>query len=219
MEKNHIKMSTAILWVIFYFLVMLFYTFLDITVWRTLFSDFSVWLNLFCIVLCVVGFLQLLKRKTGFKLPSSEKITVKGFLLAIGCSLLFYLLLDCCIDTILENLFPTSEQSYQETIQALRHSPITSFLQVCIIAPIVEETLMRGFVLGGLRERYGAITALLVSSLLFSVLHFNMVQTLSAFLCGLILGLLYLKTESVECCMLAHFGYNFISYVVLFIYV
>ena len=84
-------------------------------------------------------------------------------------------------------------------------------LQVCIIAPVVEETLMRGVILGGLKNTYGSITALLVSSVLFAVLHFNMVQTLSAFMCGIVLGLLYLRTRSVFCCIIAHCGYNFIS--------
>ena len=45
-------------------------------------------------------------------------------------------------------LFPQSEQDYQETIQRLVKSPVTSLIQVCIIAPVVEEILMRGFVLG-----------------------------------------------------------------------
>lgn len=85
--------------------------------------------------------------------------------------------------------------------------------QVCIIAPVIEEILMRGFVLGLSEKSLGAIKALLVSSLLFAILHFNMVQTLSAFVCGIILGLLYLKTKSVVCCIIAHCGYNLASYI------
>ncbi len=47
-------------------------------------------------------------------------------------------------------------------------------------------------------------------------MHFNMVQTLSAMICGLILGLLYLQTDSVICCIAAHAGYNMISYFEMF---
>ena len=84
-----------------------------------------------------------------------------------------------------------------------------------MIAPIVEETLTRGFLLGGLREGYGAAGALLISSLVFALLHFNMVQTLSALVCALALGMLYLRTGSLLCCILAHCGYNTVSCIVL----
>lgn len=100
-------------------------------------------------------------------------------------------------------------------LESLIKSPLTGMIQVCVLAPIIEEILMRGVVLGGLKNSYGTVTALLISATLFALLHFNMVQTLSAFVCGMILGLLYIKTNSVFCCMIAHSGYNLISYVVM----
>ena len=74
---------------------------------------------------------------------------------------------------------------------------------------------MRGFLLNGLAINYGKLIALFVSSMLFALLHFNMVQTLSAFICGIVLGLLYLYTDSIFCCILTHVGYNLISYVTM----
>ena len=136
-------------------------------------------------------------------------------MLSIACSFLFFLLLDKGLDPIFEGMFPQSEQDYQKMIQSLIESPITSLIQVCILAPVIEEILMRGVVLGGLKNSYGAVTALLVSATFFACLHFNMVQTLSAFVCGIVLGLLYIKTNSVFCCMIAHGGYNLISYVAM----
>ena len=112
-------------------------------------------------------------------------------------------------------MFPQSEQDYQEMIQSLIKSPMTSLIQVCILAPIIEEILMRGVVLGGLKNSYGTVTALLISVMLFACLHFNMVQTLSAFVCGIVLGLLYIRTNSIFCCIIAHGGYNLISYIVM----
>lgn len=210
MTKNTLTISSAVLWSVAYFGIMLFYTFLDVAVWRTLFPQYAEWINLFVMILCGCGFLLFLAK--WYQVPVFSNITFAGLLLAAGCSVLFFLLLDHCLDPIFESIFPQSEEDYQETIQSLIHSPITSFLQVCIIAPVVEETLMRGVILGGLKNTYGSITALLVSSVLFAVLHFNMAQTLSAFMCGIVLGLLYLRTRSVFCCIIAHCGYNFISY-------
>lgn len=214
MIKHSLKINKAILWVTVYLGVMIFYTALDVIVWRNLFPQFSDWLNIITIIICVSGFIYVLKR-TGYQMEILSNITLVGILLSIGCSVLFYILLDNCLDPIFERIFPISEQNYQDTIQTLIKSPITSLLQVCIIAPIIEEILMRGFVLNGLKNTYGMVIALVVSSILFAILHFNMVQTLSALIVGIILGLLYIKTDCIFCCIIAHCGYNLLSYMVM----
>ena len=76
---------------------------------------------------------------------------------------------------------------------------------------------MRGFLLDGLRDGYGPTAALLISAVVFALLHFNAVQTLSALVCGIALGVLYLHTESILCCILAHSGYNVVSYFVMLV--
>ena len=213
MEKNPLKISNAIIWVAAYFGVMLFYTFLNVAIWRKAFPDDSDWINITVIMICAIGFICLLKSR--YEINVLSNVTLTGILLAVFCSILFFLLLDQCLDPIFESMFPQSEQDYQETIQSLIQSPVTSLLQVCIIAPIIEEILMRGFVLGGLKNSYGVVRALFLSALFFAILHFNMVQTLSAFVCGIILGLLYIKTNSIACCITAHCGYNLISYITM----
>lgn len=212
MKEYNIKMSTAFLLALAYFGVMLFYTFLDVAVWRKVFPDFSNVINIITIAACIGVFIVFLKRTTGYKIQLLSNISFLRIMLSIGCSVLFFLLLDKGLDPIFEGIFPQSEQDYQEMIQSLINSPMTSLVQVCILAPVIEEILMRGVVLGGLKNSYGTVAALLISAVLFACLHFNMVQTLSAFVCGIVLGLLYLKTNSIFCCMTAHCGYNLISY-------
>jgi len=153
MGENTLKIGNAFKWVISYFGIMLFYTFLNVAVWRKAFPKYSEWINIIVIMICVVGFISLLKRKYEINLLSN--VTPMGILLAIFCSVLFFLLLDKCLDPVFESVFPQSEQDYQETIQSLIKSPVTSLLQVCMIAPVIEEILMRGFVLGGLKNTYG----------------------------------------------------------------
>ena len=88
-------------------------------------------------------------------------------------------------------------------------------MRVCLIAPVMEETLTRGLLLGGLREAYGLPLALCLSVGVFALLHFDLTQTLSAAVCGLVLGALYLHSGSLLCCILAHAAYNFVSYLAL----
>jgi membrane protease YdiL (CAAX protease family) len=215
MNKMKLKISTAILWVAIYFGVMLLYTFFDISVWRKISLKYSYVLNIIFITGAVITYISFLCKKTGYNVRFFENITVINIFLALGCSILFYILLDKGLDPIFESLYPKSEQAYQETVQALLKSPVTSLLQVCIISPVIEEILMRGFILGGLKEAYGISLSLIISAVLFAVLHFNMVQTLSAFICGIILGILFIKTGSIFSCILAHCGYNLISFLIM----
>ena len=103
--------------------VMLFYTFLDVTVWRNVFPETAGWFNTITTIICVCGFIELLRKK-GYRVNMLANITPTGLLLAVGCSVLFYLLLDNFLDPIFESLFPVSEQNYQETIQSLRAAPV-----------------------------------------------------------------------------------------------
>ena len=215
MDKIGLKMSMAFFWIAMYFIVMLIYTFFNVAVWRKVIFKYSNWLNIIFIIASDITFIILLCNKTDYRIGIFKNVTIKNVLLAVGCSILFYLLLDKCLDPIFESLYPASEQSYMDTVQSLLKSPVTSLLQVCIIAPIVEEILMRGFILGGLRNSYGITIALLISAALFAVLHFNMVQTLSAFICGIILGILFIKTGSILSCIIAHSGYNIISFAIM----
>ncbi|OBR92688.1 MULTISPECIES: CPBP family intramembrane glutamic endopeptidase [Clostridium] len=214
-DKMKLKISMAFLWVAIYFVVMMIYTFFDIAIWRKITLKYSNCLNIVFIIACVIAFIILLCNRTGYKVKIFKNVTIINILLAVGCSVLFYFLLDKCFDPIFESLYPASEQAYENTIQSLLKTPITSLLQVCIIAPVIEEILMRGFVLGGLKDSYGNGIALLISAVLFAVLHFNMVQTISAFICGIILGILFLKTDSILSCIIAHIGYNLISFAMM----
>lgn len=211
--EGGISIGVGVLWVLIWFGSMLLYTFLDVMVWRKIIPAYEKYLNIVTIVLSIVVFLSLLSRNNNFQVDVFRNISFSGILFAIGCAILLYFLLDKGLDPVFEVIFPTSEESYQQTLQALRKAPVISLFQVCVLAPIIEEILMRGYLLDGLSINYGSIIALLVSSLLFALLHFNMVQTFSAFVCGIVLGLLYLQTGSIFCCILTHAGYNLISYI------
>lgn len=210
MSGFSISLSSSFLWTSVYLSFLFFYTFIEIAVWRKLLPKYSDAASLFTIAFCISFFLKLLK-DAGYHPNLVSGFSLSGLFFAVCCSVFLFLLLDRGLDRVFERLFPKSEQNYQEAVSRLTNSPITSMIRLCLFAPFIEEHLMRGFLLGGLEPRYGTACALLISSFLFAFLHFNMVQGLSAFLCGIVLGLLYLKTGSILCCIIAHSGYNLLS--------
>lgn len=87
---------------------------------------------------------------------------------------------------------------------------IVSLLVTAIIPAFSEEFLFRGIILGKLRK-YGDSFAVIVSALMFGLIHGNIVQFPFAFVCGLGFGLLVVKTNSLLPSMIAHFLNNLLS--------
>lgn len=80
---------------------------------------------------------------------------------------------------------------------------ILSFIATAIVPAIVEEFACRG-VLIGLLKKHGEAFAIISSAVVFGVIHGNFEQIPFAFVVGLILGYVYVKTESLWSCILVH---------------
>lgn len=81
-------------------------------------------------------------------------------------------------------------------------------LTVAVIGPVTEELLFRGAITKALLKSYSPTKAILISSLFFGVFHFNPSQIVSAFLLGLLLTWVYVKTQSLLPCILMHIANN-----------
>ena len=95
---------------------------------------------------------------------------------------------------------------------------ILAFLGLVVIAPIAEEILFRGFLLGKLRS-HGVKNwiAIIVVSLLFAVAHFQGNVGIDVFALSIILCLLRIFSGSLWAPILLHMTKNGIAYYFLFI--
>lgn len=80
-------------------------------------------------------------------------------------------------------------------------------IAVCIVAPITEEFIFRGFILQPLR-RYGDSFAIIISAVLFGLIHGNISQTPFALLFGLLAGYVTVKSNSIIPATILHFINN-----------
>ncbi len=92
---------------------------------------------------------------------------------------------------------------------------LTTLLALVVIVPICEELLFRGLLLRGLNHTYGAVPALLVSSILFGLSHLRLpTAILPAIVAGLILGLIALRTSSIWPPVALHAAVNAVPVVI-----
>lgn len=83
-------------------------------------------------------------------------------------------------------------------------------LSSIIIAPILEELMFRGVLFNRLKIRIGIIPAMLISSALFGIGH-EFGGITSAFLFGVCMCIIYLKTDNILLTMSIHFLNNLVA--------
>lgn len=87
---------------------------------------------------------------------------------------------------------------------------VLSILTTAIIPGFVEELLFRGVILTNLLP-YGKSPAILISAVLFGLMHQNPAQMFYATMAGVVLGLVYVRTRSIWGGVLIHFMNNLFS--------
>ena len=79
-----------------------------------------------------------------------------------------------------------------------------AIVTLVVMAPVLEEILCRGIILESIRAKYGVVAALFLSAAFFAVLHGHPALAVNAFVMGLILGFIYIETNSIFSVILLH---------------
>lgn len=91
----------------------------------------------------------------------------------------------------------------------------SGFLAVGVLAPIAEEMVFRGAILRRLIDVLDVRwhwAAIVVTAALFGAIHLNMAQGINAFVMGLLLGWMYMRTRSIVPGLVFHFTNNTIAF-------
>ena len=140
---------------------------------------------------------------TGYALDSSNFGKLGGFwmsLIAITATLAAAFVCDG-----MGKILPPTPEWFENAMEKIMDAPVwITLISVSIFAPLFEEWLCRGLVLRGLLQKTSPVSAILVSSVFFAVLHMNPWQALGAFVLGALFGYFYYKTGSLKLTMLMH---------------
>ena len=104
-----------------------------------------------------------------------------------------------------EEWFNVQNDTYSDVMTA---SGVLQFFSVGLMAPLLEEILFRGLILGTLKQEMHPWAAILLSSLAFGAAHGTAISFIYATGIGILMGWLFVKFNSVLPSIVFHVAYN-----------
>lgn len=99
-------------------------------------------------------------------------------------------------------------------LSTTRESIIQLIITIVLI-PIYEEIFYRGIIFGYLRKNFNIVLAILFQSLIFGLMHLNLVQGIYTFILGIVLALVYIYTDSILGNITIHIIFNLLGLLVI----
>ena len=154
----------------------------------------------------------LIKRRSFARLFPFERIGAGALATLVTIGITFSLMSNMAAELVTEvfSLFGVQNSGGQIVDDGSLPSVFLYFLAVAIVPAVAEEFAFRGIIMGTLRP-YSEGLALVVSSAAFALMHGNFVQIPFTFCCGLVFGLLVIKTNSLLPAIIVHFLNNGLS--------
>lgn len=143
----------------------------------------------------------------GFNKPKG-KVIGQSFLLGVLCYLLniFVATASMVILVMIGYRFPSGDSSYVGITGLL-----IGIIAVGVLPGVCEEVSNRGVLMRGFMSKLGVWRAVLLSSMIFGLMHLNIVQMFYATILGIIMALAILATRTIWSGIIIHFMNNSLS--------
>ena len=120
--------------------------------------------------------------------------------------------------TWLQEQMPELPNIAEQTFDLIMKDRLGYFI-VGLLAPLAEELVFRGAVLKSLLQwKQNPWVGIVISAILFALIHMNPAQMPHAFLVGLLLGWMYWRTDSIVPGVVYHWVNNSVAYIIYNIY-
>lgn len=201
---------------------------------------YSSWLNFaisFCIFVILAIYLKWIPekvRKGILRRPNERHPLIEDVWAALYAWILAFplvLFMSQMLEIVIFKIFQVTQLPDQIAVKFLKSTfedPIyfiLAVISIIILAPLIEETLFRGFLQTYIRQHLGSKQAILITSVCFSLFHYSSGQGLgnisiivSLFVLSLFLGFLYEKQGSLLASMTLHASFNLISVINLYLF-
>ena len=134
-----------------------------------------------------------------------RKLGLKNYLIVILSSIGLSFFSSGLVNLLI-NKFP----GYSKSSEAIASSTtsLLGIISVVVIIPIFEEVLFRGLIFNEFKKHLNVIIAIIFQGIIFAVAHGNMLQGIYAFILGVVIAIIYVKTQSIIASMLFHIMFN-----------
>jgi len=157
--------------------------------------------SFFLFTLAMAGIAYSSVRKGLTVKPDFHLKTYRGILIASVLIIILFSIVFNMLNTILP--LPDLLGNHMN----LKNQPLF-IISAVFIAPVAEEIIFRGIITRDLLNYHSEKGAIVISGLLFGLIHVNPVQVLPATFAGFFLAWLYIRTNNLGICILLHFVNN-----------
>ncbi|MBN2012665.1 CPBP family intramembrane metalloprotease [candidate division KSB1 bacterium] len=116
------------------------------------------------------------------------------------------------MDRLVQIFFPMPEVLLKAIEDSLKINTTTDFILIVfsavVLAAVCEELLFRGFLQVSFENTFDVTRAVMLTALVFAIIHFNPWWTIQLIVFGIFLGVIAWKTNSVFPSMIIHFINN-----------
>ena len=159
----------------------------------------------FALCFVVIALVYVINRKRGVGLQLTWKISNKRFLILMSlCVLIFQIGVNVPINFLITTMMHKEYKFIPESLHYV--------LGGIILAPILEELIFRKFLLGGLLQVQSVKKAIIISSVVFCIVHVMPAQLFGAFCIGLFFCYIYYKTRSIGYTIILHALANIVGF-------
>ena len=139
---------------------------------------------------------------------------IKGYGVYIVGALTAIVVIDALIDSF--NQEQIQDTGFETTVGGL--DLLWVFISLVVVAPIIEEIFFRSFLFRGLIGPLSVWQAAVFSSFIFGLVHLQANVAVDAFILGLALSWLVVKTNKIGPAILLHSVKNLIAFLLLFVF-
>ncbi len=140
---------------------------------------------------------EIFHRKTSTK----KTITFLPFILSGTAALIF-------LTNPLQQMIPALER-FDGLFKQVHEIKSLSFIYFILIGPVLEEIIFRGIILRGFLKNYTPLKAIVLSSVMFSIVHFPLSYILTTLIINSFIGFIFWQTSSLSLCITIHILGNF----------
>ena len=196
---------------VFYFSLMAFIVFLNSVDFENDYRHALLLDSIFAFIVIIFYFTDFKTVNALFRFKKLDKLLLLKILVFTP---ILAILISLFVDFLNQSMFDVGQVTYYETF---RYSPaplLLAIISVALFPAIFEEIAFRGVIFNELSKITSLKSTIIISAILFTILHFSLISILWLFPIGLLFGYFRAKYRTIWYGVIGHFIYN--SSIILF---